>query len=173
MIHIDKTDNLYKYLKNLGVEDIEKEYLNLASNGRYKLDDIRQYFRATFQPSQAEDIDEKELEKILDYYVDIKTLRKMSAKELKLALNQFKETKDNEIKKLIINSQLKDLLLQCVNYKTLHKDADIQDIVQVANLGLIQAIDKYNEDSRLDFKDYVVYWTREKIREEFEEKKND
>lgn len=173
MIHIDKTDNLYKYLVNLGVEDVEKEYLNLASNGRYKLDDVRQYFRATFQPSQTEDIDEKELEKILDYYVDIKILKKLSAKELKLVLKQYKETNNNEIKQIIINSQLKDLLLQCVNYKTLHKDVDLQDLIQVANLGLIQAIEKYNENSRLDFKDYVVYWTREKIKEEFEEKKND
>ena len=32
----------------------------------------------------------------------------------------------------------------CLNYKTLHKDVDIQDLVQVANIGLLFAIDKYN-----------------------------
>ena len=72
MIKIDKTDALYKYLLALGVEDIEQVYIELAGNGRFKLDDVRQYFRSTFAPSQTEDIPEEELEKVLDYYVDIK-----------------------------------------------------------------------------------------------------
>jgi len=42
----------------------------------------------------------------------------------------------------------------------------------VANIGLLDAIDKYQEAKKIDFKDYVIYWTRVKIKEEFEEKKN-
>ena len=56
MITIDKKDNLYKYLTGLKVENIDEEYLDLAKNGRFKLDDVRQYFRATFAPSQTEDV---------------------------------------------------------------------------------------------------------------------
>ncbi len=172
MIKIDKTDNLYKYLLGLGVEDIDEVYLELAENGRFKLDDVRQYFRATFAPSQTEDIDESELEKILDYYTDLKKLKHLNTQQVKKLLEEYKKTEDNKIKELIINSQLKDILYLCLNYKTLHKDVDIQDLVQVANIGLLFAIDKYNPTAKIDFKDYVVYYIRENIKINYEEKTN-
>ena len=48
---------------------------------------------------------------------------------------------------------------------------DIQDLVQIANIGLLEAIEKYKEDSNLDFNDYMVYYIRENIKN-FEEKTN-
>lgn len=172
MIKVDKTDELYKYLTTLGVEDIEAVYIELAKNGRYRLNDIRQYFRSTFEPSGTQDVDEKELEKVLDYYVDLKKVKHVNTKQLKEMLVTYKQTKDSKIKEQIINSNLKDILYLCLNYSTLHKNADIQDLVQVANLGLLEALEKYNPNARLDFKDYIVYYTREKIKNEFEEKTN-
>lgn len=172
MIKLDKTDELYKYLNNLGVDDIETVYTELASNGRYKRDDVRQYFREMFNPSNTQDLDEKELEKVLDYYVDLKQIKHVNTKQLKEMLTTYKNTKDLKVKELIINSQLKDILYLCLNYSTMHKDIDIQDLVQVANIGLIEAIEKYNPDAKIDFKDYLVYYTREKILNEFKEKTN-
>ena len=172
MIKIDKTDALYKYLLALGVEDVEKEYLELAGNGRFKLDDVRQYFRSTFAPSQTEDLSEAELEKILDYYVDIKSLKHVNSQQLKKLLEEYKKSNDNKIKELIINSQLKDILYLCLNYSTLHKDIDIQDLVQIANIGLLEAIESYNPQARVDFKDYMVYYIRKIVKSEFEEKTN-
>ena len=64
MIQIDKTDSLYKYLLGLGVEEVDKSYLELAQNGRFKLNDVKQYFQEVFEPSKTQDIDEKELEKV-------------------------------------------------------------------------------------------------------------
>ena len=98
MIKIDKTDALYKYLTALKVENIDEVYLELAKNGRFKLDDVRAYFRETFRPSQTEDVDEKELEKVLDYYVDIKKIKHLNSKALKEKLLVFKQTKDEKIK---------------------------------------------------------------------------
>ena len=172
MINIDKTDELYKYLTALGVDNVEETYVELAKQGRYKLNDIRQYFRATFEPSGTQDLEEKELEKILDYYVDIKKVKHINTKQLKELLAEYKATKDDKIKELIINSELKDILYLCLNYSTLHKDIDIQDLVQIANLGLMEALERYNPNAKLDFKDYVVYYTRENIKKEFEEKIN-
>jgi DNA-directed RNA polymerase sigma subunit (sigma70/sigma32) len=172
VITIDKKDNLYKYLTNLGVVDVNAEYLHLAENGRYKLDDVRQYYRASFQPSSTEDIDESELEKVLDYYLDIKNAKKLTSAELKKVLSYYKKNNSAEVLDLIVKSQLNDVFMLCVNYKTLHKEADIQDLVQVANIGLMNAIEKYNVNARLDFKDYLVYWVREKINNEFKEKTN-
>ena len=77
----------------------------------------------------------------------------------------------NFIKDEILNSQLKDVLYLCLNYSTLHKNIDIQDLVQVANLGLMEAIEKYDENARIEFKDYLIYYVRENIKD-FEEKTN-
>lgn len=171
MIKVDKTDSLYKYLTALKVENIEDTYLELAKNGRFKLDDVRAYFRETFRPSQTEDISELELEKVVDYYVDIKSIKHLNSKALKDKLLEYKKTYDENLKEQIINSQLRDILYLCLNYSTLHKEVDIQDLIQVANLGLMEAIDKYDEKARIDFKDYLTYYVRKNIKE-FEEKTN-
>ncbi len=172
MINIDKNDVLYKYLTALKIENANEVYLELAKNGRFKLDDVRAYFRETFRPSQTQDLDEKELEKVLDYYVDIKKIKHLNSKALKDKLKEYKQTKNETVKEQIINSQLKDILYLCLNYSTLHKEVDIQDLVQVANIGLIEAIEKYDETSRVDFKDFLVYYVRENINESFKEKTN-
>lgn len=173
MVQIDKTDALYKYLTNLGVEDVDATYTELAQNGRYKLSDVKQYFQEIFTPSQTKDIEESELEKLVDYYIDLKKVKALNSTELKTYLLKYKESKNAEIRDLIINSQLKDILYLCINYKTLHEDVDVQDLVQVANIGLITAIEKYNEKAKIDFKDYVTYWVRFVILNEFKGEIND
>lgn len=173
MVQIDKTDSLYKYLTNLGIENVDEEYIELAKNGRYKLNDVKQYFREIFTPSQTQDIEESELEKLLDYYIDLKKVKTLNSAQLKDCLAKYKETSDTKNRDLIINSQLKDILYLCINYKTLHNDVDIQDLVQVANMGLITAIEKYDATTKIDFKDYVTYWVRAIILKEFKGEIND
>ncbi len=173
MITIDKDDKLYKYLSSLGANNIDEVYLELAENGRYNLDDVRQYFRSKFEPSKTEDIDEKELEKVLDYYVDLRQVKTLTKKDLHELLSQYLEKRDVRLRDMIINSQLKDVLYLCLNYKTMHKDVDLQDLVQVANIGLFDAIENFKPIAKIDFKDYLVYWIRERITKEFEEDKND
>lgn len=171
MITIDKKDSLYKYLTALNVENIEEVYIELASNGRFKLDDVRQYFRSTFTPSQTEDVSEEQLEKVLDYYTDIKKAKHFNTQQLKKLLEEYKKSGDLKIRELIINSQLKDILYLCINYSTLHKQVDLQDLIQIANIGLLEAIEKYNPKARVEFKDYLVYYIRKNIKES-EEKTN-
>ena len=171
MSKIDTTDTLYKYLTALKVENIEEVYLELAKNGRFKHDDIRTYFQEIFRPSQTEDVDEKELEKVLDYYIDLKSVKHLNSKALREKLIEYKNTKNDIIKEQIINSQLKDVLYLCLNYSTLHKKVDVQDLVQIANLGIMEAIEKYDPKARVDFKDYLVYYVRENIKD-LEEKTN-
>ncbi len=174
MIEIDKQDALYKYLQNLGVQDIDTLYLELAKNGRYKREDVQLYFLSKLRPSATQDIDESELERLIDYYADIKKNKpkRISKKELDYLLKIYKETLDKQIKDKILTSKLMDLMLMCVNYHSFHKDVDIQDLIQVANLGLLEALENYKVDAKIDFNDYIVYWVREKIIQEFEEKKN-
>ena len=170
MINIDKTDALYKYLTNLGVEEIDNVYTQLAQSGRYKHDDVISFWGEMFRPSITQDIDESELEKVVDYYADLKTAKKISSVELKKALKDYKQTNSMELKNKIINSQLKDVLYMCLNYATKHKQVDVQDLVQIANIGVLNALEKYNENAKIDFKDYVIYYIRKIIIEEFGEK---
>ena len=60
----------------------------------------------------------------------------------------------------------------CLNYYTLHKNVDIADLVQVANIGIINALNHYKKNGKLDFDDCILYWTRLEIIKEFEEKNN-
>ncbi len=173
MIKIDETDKLYKYLTGLKVDDIDKTYLEFASAGRYNHDDILAYLSSRFQPSTTSDFDETELEKILDYYVDLKKVKQLNKRQLNAKLKTYFETHDESTRHEIINSNLKDVLHLCLNYKSLHKDVDIQDLVQIANIGLMQAIDKYDPSAKIDFKDYMIYYIGEHIKDEFQEKRND
>lgn len=171
MVQIDTNDKLYRYLKDLGSADIENEYIELAENGRYNLNDVRQYFRQDFEPSTTQDIPELEIEKVLDYYIDLKSVKHLNSVQIKKLLEQYYLSKDNKIKELIINSQLKDILYLCFNYITLHKNIDVQDLVQIANIGLMEAINQYSPDAKIEFKDYIIYYVRKNIKE-FEEKIN-
>lgn len=170
MIKIDKSDELYKYLTNLGVKEVDNIYLELAENGRYKRKDVQAYFISKFQPSLTSDIDEKELEPILDYYNDLKQLKQPTKTEIKEALIKYHTIKDKQSFEIVQTAYLKDVLYMCINYKSLHKDADLQDLVQTANLGLITAINKYNPQFKIDIKDYIIFYIREMIIKEFEEK---
>lgn len=171
MINIDKSDELYKYLSKLKTDQIEKYYIELAENGRYKRRDIQTYLNSKFQPSATTELEENELEPILDYYSDLKKLPRISKAETKQNLNEYFKTKNNQTMQKIQHAYLKDVLFMCINYKTLHKDADLQDLVQTANMGLIEAIKKYDPNNKLDFKDYAIFYIRENIIKEFEEKK--
>lgn len=170
MIVIDEKDNLYKYLTKLGVDNIDSKYREFAELGRIKRSDIQAYLIEKFRPSIKEDIDETELEKVVDYYADLKKIKPVSKQKLNLLLMSYKQTHNKDVKNLIIQSQLKDVLHMCLNYHTTHKDIDIQDVVQVANMGLINALDKYDDKARIDFRDYIVYYIREEIIKEIEEK---
>ncbi len=172
MIEIDRSDRLYKYLSALGVSNIDSEYLKLAENGRYSRADVQKYYYSTFSPSLTKEIDEAELEKVLDYYVEIKKLHSVRGADLKKLLVEYKNSPTNELKERIINSQLKDVLHLCLNYKSMHEDADIQDLVQTASLALLEALEKYNEKAGVDFKDYIIYYIRKSLIKDYEEEKD-
>ncbi len=171
MITIDKTDELYKYLSKLNVENIDEMYKLLASLGRYKRKDVLQYFRSNFEPSITNDFEEKDLEEIVDYYADIRQATKLNVKQLNFLLKEYATNKKQEIKNLIIQYYLKDVMMLCLNYKSLHKDVNIQDLIQIANLGLIEALDNYNPDTKVKFDDFIIYYVYKNVTEEYEEKK--
>lgn len=174
MITIDKTDSLYKYLTALGVnaKDLNSLYLELAQNGRFKRKDVKTYFYADFQPSAINDLKEEELEPVIDYYADLKKLKQQPKALVKQKLLSYAAKQDKQLLAEIQTAYLKDVLFMCINFKTLHKNVDLQDLVQTANIGLLTAIKKYNPKNKIDINDYIVFWIRQKIKEEFKEQLN-
>lgn len=172
MIKIDKADELFRYLTNLGVENVEELYTELAKLGRFKRKDVQHYFRSTFDGSLTEELSETDLEMVIDYFADLKKTKKLKKPELNAKLKEYCSTKAQQVKQEIVSSKLLDVLYMCLEYKTLHKDTNIQDLVQNANIGLMEAVEHYNPKARIDFDDYVVFWVRENILKN-EEKKYD
>lgn len=166
-MQIDKSDKLYNYLLKLGVEDIDITYKELADNGRYTQKDVQAYFYSDFEPSITQEIDETELEKVVDYYSDLKKFKSIKENELNAIIKKYKENPNKEYKDKILNAKLKDLLHLAINYKSSHKDVDLQDLVQVASVGLLKALDKFNINHKIPFKDYIIFWVREEVYKEF------
>lgn len=167
MIEIDRTDKLYTYLKNLGAPNPDKQYLELANLGRYSPKDVQTYFHSTFSPSITKDLDDAELERVVDYYADLKKLKPIKQAEMCRMLKQYKQHNSEALQEQIINANLKDVLYLCLNYKSAHQDADLQDLIQTANIGVINALNHYKLDAKISFKDYIIYWVREEILKEF------
>ena len=82
-------------------------------------------------------------------------------------LKQYKETPGEQLRVDIISSQLQETLLIACGYKLRHTDVDLNDLVQVCNMGLMVAIEKYKADSRLSFEIYLNYWILNSINKEF------
>lgn len=166
MIEIDKSDKLYTYLSKLGVEDIDKWYTELASNGRYTPKDVQTYFYAMFQPSFTKEVEDEDLEQLIDYYADLKKLKPIKATEFNNVLKRYKQHPNAKDKEVILNAKLKELLYLAVNYKTAHPNVNVLDVVQLANIGLIKALEKYKIENKIAFKDYIIYWVMEEINKE-------
>jgi len=107
--------------------------------------------------------DHKSLDPVGMYLKEIGMVNLLSPlKEFKL-LKEYAETKDELIEKRIIEANLR-LVVNIVRrkYKTL--DIDFLDLIQYGNLGLYQAVKKYDIKSGYKFSTYATNWIEQSIR---------
>jgi len=91
----------------------------------------------------------------------------IETEDIGIWLKEFKRTKDTKVKK-----QLKNLivlyylpLVKKMAYGLARRSTDpIEDIIQVGSLGLIKAIDQYNDNYGASFKTYATYLITGEIR---------
>ena len=168
MIQIDKTDLLYKTLQNLGVaeDELDKQYINFASDGIITAKDFNNYLQAKLGMDYVGDVDEQQLESIVDYYGDLKSCTKPAKNKVVGMLKQYAQQPNAQLRNDIISSQLKEVLLIACAYKLQHADANLNDLVQVCNIGLINAVEKYNVTTKLAFDTYLHYWIWDAINKE-------
>ena len=169
MIQVDKTDFLYKTLQKLGVgeNEINDKYLIFASAGISNIKDFNNYLQSSLGLDYVGDFDENNLKEVVDYYADLKASKVPAKSKVTTLLKQYSENPSHKLKEDVINSQLKDVLLMACAYKLRHKDIILNDLVQVCNMGLLVAVDKYNSDSKLSFETYLNYWIMQTINKEF------
>lgn len=169
MIQVDKTDFLYKTLLKLGVQDqdMEDRYLSFAGAGVSNIHEFNNTLQSRLGLDYLGEFDENEFDEILDYYADLK-LSKVPAKSKVVAMfKQYKLHPDKKLRQDIISSQLKDVLLIACAYKLRHSDINLGDLVQICNMGLMIAVDKFDVNARIQFETYLDYWILETINNEF------
>ncbi|MBQ3502948.1 MAG: hypothetical protein IJA72_04745 [Clostridia bacterium] len=169
MIQIDKTDYLYKTLQNLGLEEqeVEDKYTTFAKEGIITAKDFNNYLQAKLGMEYMGDIDENQFSEIIDYYCDIKKNKSPSKSKVTQLLKEYKQNPTEQLKLDIINSQLKDVLLIACAYKLVNNDVNLSDLVQICNIGLMNAVNKYNPESKIAFETYLNYWVLDAIKNEF------
>lgn len=168
MIQIDKTDFLYKTLVKLGVdkENLDEEYISFASKGITNIKDFNNNLNAELGMDYLGEFDETILEEVLPYYKDIKKTKKPKIRLNKL-LQKYKEEPTPELRTDIVHLKLHDVLLIACGYKLRHTDINLSDLVQICNIGLLTAIEKYDVDVKLNFDIYINYWILKLITKEF------
>lgn len=166
MIQIDRNDCLYKVLTKLKADNIDDCYVKFANEGLSSVKDFNNYLQARLGLDYLGDMDESVFEEVLPYYRDLKKSRGSANGGLKL-LKQYKQTLDKQTREQFVNGKLKDVLLIACAYKLRHKDINLSDLVQVCNIGLLNAIDKYEEQAKLNFDVYLHFWILNEIEKEF------
>lgn len=169
MIEIDKSDLLYKTLQKLGVDDseIDNKYLNFASLGITNAKELNNYVQASLGLDYLGEFEDEWFDDVADYYADLKANKKLSKGGLMELLKEYKSNPNQTVRAEIINSQLKEVLLIACAYKICHTDINLSDLVQICNLGLMTAIDKFDVQSKLGFDIYLNYWILDAINNEF------
>ena len=169
MIQIDNKDFLYKTLQKLGVDEdcIDSEYLTFASNGISNAKDFNNDLQAKLGLDYLGDFDDNCFEEVVDYYKDLKSNKSPAKSKTLGLLKEYKQNPSESLRADIINSQLKEVLLIACAYKLRHDDINLSDLVQICNMGLMTAVDKFDVDSKLAFDTYLSYWILDAIKKEF------
>ena len=169
MIQIDKTDFLYKTLQKLGVEDayIDEKYLAFASIGISNAKDFNNHLQASLGLDYLGEFDENWFDDVADYYKDLKSNKMPPKNKVIQLLKEYKQSPNEKLRIDIINSQLKEVLLIACAYKISHTDINLSDLVQICNLGLMTAVEKFDVTAKLSFDIYLNYWILEAINKEF------
>ncbi|MEM1668518.1 MAG: sigma-70 family RNA polymerase sigma factor [Thermofilaceae archaeon] len=108
------------------------------------------------------------------YYIkEIKTFCNQLPPELK----NFKNELSQKIKifETYINKMVTaNLRLVLYTIKTFfsHSNVDIEDLIQEGNLGLIEAVYRYNYDKQNKFSSYALFWIKQTIRRSLQTKYN-
>lgn len=95
----------------------------------------------------------------------VRSLKEIESKEL---FKMFKETKDKAIRNELVNRYL--YISEILAKKYINKGIDYEDIYQVASLGLIYAIERFDVDKGFEFSSFATPTVIGEIKKYFRDK---
>lgn len=105
--------------------------------------------------------------KVNKYYEE-KDLKEISNKDTKSLFRIFKETRDIKIREILIERHL--YIAEILAKKYTNRGIDYDDIYQVASIGLIYAIDRYDIDKGFEFSSFATPTIIGEIKKYFRDK---
>lgn len=101
------------------------------------------------------------------YFNDIKKLKPLTKEEEKLLFQKIKKGDVNARNK-IIESNLKYVIKMAKAYKG--KGVDFEDLISEGNIGLMKAMEKFDESNNVKFYSYGKWWVQASIQEAIKRK---
>ncbi len=175
MIQIDTTDGLYLTLKRIGVDEdkLDDEYIKYATMGVSNAKELNKCLQSILGLDYIGEIDENTFEEVVDYYTDLKLSKPPHKNKVIAMFKEYQVAPSDKLKQDIIHSQLKEVLLIACAYKLRHTDLILGDLVQVCNLGLLTAVDKFDVNMKTPFEVNLNYWILDAIDKEFTLRRKD
>lgn len=141
------------------ISDEEKEELleedELSSEN---IEDIKNILDST---GDISDIDMSRIESISLYLHEIGNYKLLTPDEEYLLTKQYAETGDSEIKRIIIQNNLRLVVSIAKRYS--YAGVPLLDLIQEGNIGLMKAIDKYDYTKGYKLSTYATWWITQSI----------
>lgn len=105
-------------------------------------------------------------EEITSYLKDIRKIKVMTPEREKelaqlMLSNRLSQSQKNEIKKEIVEGNLRFVITVCKQYQ--NQGLDLPDLIAEGNYGLLRAIESFDWSKNLRFISYAVWWIRQSI----------
>lgn len=94
--------------------------------------------------------------------------KKMGKQEIKELFKEYKETQDKEIREILIEQHL--YIAEILSKKYSNRGIDYDDIYQVACIGLIYAVDRFDVDKGFEFSSFATPTIIGEIKKHFRDK---
>lgn len=105
--------------------------------------------------------------KVEKYYED-NDMEKLENQDTKVLFKQLKETNDPKIREFLIEKHL--YIAEILSKKYANRGIELDDIYQVASIGLIYAVDRYDVDKGFEFSSFATPTIIGEIKKHFRDK---
>lgn len=106
-------------------------------------------------------ITKRETRSIESYFNDIASTPTLTREEETDLIKRYRESNDQKAFEKIINSNLKFVVSVAKNYQS--NKVPLLDLISEGNVGLIKAVDRFDETKGHKFISYAVWWIRQTI----------
>ncbi|MDR2387380.1 MAG: RNA polymerase factor sigma-32 [Deltaproteobacteria bacterium] len=93
------------------------------------------------------------------YLADIRRFKLLTAQEEEALLNDYHKTKDPEMARRLVTANLRLVVKIAMNFQS-HWLNNLPDLVQEGNIGLMQALKKFDPGKGVKFSYYASYWIK-------------